>query len=257
MSLLPEKKVSKILRDIYRGKINPKNLPKDIYFATAHHLVSGAYEGFGFDINTAKGKKLKQLLDLRENLYLFSGAKTYQQTVDMAAQLKREDGSYKTFKEFKESVLPIYEEYNVNWLKAEYETAIGQSRMAAQWDYIESTKNILPYLTFSTDGHACPECAPYEGLTRPVDDPIWDIATPLLHFNCMCILRQSDNADELSSDNFVRGLPIDDIPDLFAQNVGKTSEIFTKDHPYFQNAPKSAAKTNFNLPIPNEDQKSK
>lgn len=249
----PEAKISKLLRAIYKGEINPRNLPVGLYDATAKHLLSGAYKGYGFDLDTAKGKRLAQLLDLRENLYLFSGAKTYTQTKDIVGLLRDGDGVVKTFAKFRDDVMPVFETYNTSWLKAEYETAIGQSQMAEQWQTIEETKIFLPYLTFSTDGHACPECAPFEGLTAPVDSRIWDKCLPLLHFNCACVVIQSDDA-QVSDAGFIRGIRgnIDAIPPLFAQNVGKTGEIFTKDHPYYDAGREvpAYAKRNYDLPLP-------
>lgn len=250
--ILSEAKISKLLRGIYKGEINVKNLPVDVYEQTAKYLLSGAYKGFGFDINTAKGEKLLALLDLRDNIYLFSGAKTYQQTSEMTQMIKDTDGIIKSFSSFKNDVMGVYDQYNVDWLKSEYNTAIGQSQMASQWIQIETNKDILPYLTFSTDGHACPECTPFEGLTAPVGSRIWDKCSPLLHYNCMCILIQGDDETALSSKSHIESLSdnIDGISPQFAHNAGKTWEIFNSTHPYFTESPKSLRDKNFDLPIP-------
>ena len=162
-----------------------------------------------------------------------------------------EDGNVRSFSDFKTQAEEVYGKYNEDWLNAEYRTTIGQAQAAQQWQTIEESKDILPYLTFTTAGNPCPECAPFEGLTALVDDPIWDICTPLLHFNCECALIQSDDTTPWGQDK-IDGLPIDSIPEMFQNNPGKTGEIFTKDHPYFEEVPEEAetfAKNNFDLPV--------
>jgi uncharacterized protein with gpF-like domain len=94
-------------------------------------------------------------------------------------------------------------------------------------------------------------------LTAHVDDPIWDSVAPTNHFNCKCLLKQHDE-DVALTDNpeDIVNPVIEEMKnkkqDIFINNVGKTGEIFTKDHPYFDVAKeyREYAKANFNLPIP-------
>lgn len=252
-----DKQIQKLLQGIHDGSINDRNLPDDLYYAIAGYLKKGLYDGFGGDLSAFAEKEefLDNLIELRENIYLFSGAKTFQFIKEAGELLTDEDGQIKPFSEYKVEAQELYGQYNEDWLQAEYNTTIGQAQMANQWQHIEDTKEQLPYLTFSTNGNPCPECEPFEGLTAPVDDPIWDICTPLLHFNCMCILEQHDEDAIPSTKDFIDKLPTDDIPETFQNNPGKTGEIFTKDHPYFDvdKGDKAFAKRNFDLDIPNED----
>lgn len=250
-----DKQIHSVLEKIFNGTVNDRELPKDLYYAIADYLKKGLYEGFGGSPEDFTGDYLDKLLDLRDNIYLFAGAKTFQFTKAAGELIFDSDGVIKSFDTFKAEATDLWGEYNENWLEAEYNTTIGQAQMANQWQGIEDSKDVLPMLTFSTNGNPCDECEPFEGLTAPVDDPIWDICTPLLHFNCMCILEQHDEDATPSTSEFIDNLPIDEIPELFQSNPGKTGEIFTKDHPYFDvdKADKGFAKNNFDLNIPEED----
>lgn len=247
--------IEKLLEGIHDGSITDRDLPENLYYAIADYLKKGLYEGFGGDLTDVEGTKLENLVELRENIYLFSAAKTFNFVKDAADLLTDEDGKIKPFSTFKNEALGLYGQYNENWLQAEYATTIGQAQMAVKWQDIESSKDILPMLRFSTNGHACPECDPFNNLTAPVGHPVWRIASPLLHFRCMCILEQLDSSYAGSSEKHINGLPWDNIPPMFRNNPGQTGEIFNKDHPYFD-VPKEDrkfAKKNFGLDIPKED----
>lgn len=260
-----------VIVGIYEGKIKPKKLPEDLYYATADKLKEGAYKGFGgtllsFDEET---KDWEMLRELRENIYMFSGAKTFQQTLEMSEELIDEEGNVRSFEEFEEIASGIFDKYNEDWLRAEYDTAIGQSRAASKWNDIEKNKDIRPFLQYSAvmDDHTCDICEPLDGLIAEVDDPVWDDIMPLNHFNCNCVVVQldqddvdeqggADDEDEVkewvSQSNETKN-------PLFNMNPGKDKAIFMdtgrNKHPYFEvpERYRELAKANFNLKIPTHD----
>ena len=232
-----DNQIKKLLKDIHTGIISEMNLPEELYLRIGEYMTKALYTGFGSTLENISKENEAILTELRENVWLFSAAKTYQFTKAASDLLTDESGIVKPFSQFYAEGQVVAGDYLDSWAKAEYNTVIGQAQMAEQWQSIEANKDILPMLTFSTAGSPCPECAPFEGLTAPVDDPIWDTCTPLLHFNCMCILIPSDDA-EASDKEFINNLPIDTIPDDFQNNPGKTGEIFTKDNPYFEDTPR-------------------
>lgn len=245
-----DKQVIRLLKGIHSGNINETDLPKDLYEAIKDYLTSGLIKGFGYSLEDVPKEQEPLLQDLYDNVTFFSAAKTFSFIKEASDLLVDEDGVVKPFSQFKTEAEATYGKYNEDWLEAEYRTTIGQSQAAQQWQTIEASKDILPFLTFTTAGNPCPECEPFEGLTAHVDDPIWDICTPLLHYNCECALLQSDDAEVTPQDDIDK-LPTDDIPELFRNNPGKTGEIFTKDHPYFEveEREEAFAKNNFDLPI--------
>lgn len=252
-----DKQIQDLLSEIHDGTITDRNLPKDLYLAIADYLKKGLYEGFGGDLSDFEGEVLDTLLDLRENIYLFSGAKTFQFVKEAGELLADEHGVLKSFSQYKAEAEELYGKYNINWLEAEHKTTIGQAQMAQRWQDIQKNKDILPMLKFSTNGHPCPICNPFEGLMAPYDAAVWKIATPLLHFGCFCILESYDSSEPASDKEFMNRLQpdLDKIPDLFRNNPGETGEVFNKSHPYFDvpKEDKKFAKTNFGLPVPDKD----
>lgn len=245
--------VQKLLKEIHSGDINDRNLPPDLYYAIRDYLTSGLIKGFGYSLEDAPKGQEEILQDLYDNVSFFSAAKTFSFIKEAGDLLVDSEGQIKPFNEWRDEAEATYGKYNDTWAQAEYRTTIGSGQAAQQWQTIEASKDVLPYLTFSTAGSPCPECAPFEGVTAPVDDPLWDEATPLLHFMCECLLLQSDDAT-LSTKEQIDNLPMDDIPDMFRNNPGKTGEIFNSSHPYFNidAADEEFGKSNFGLPVDKE-----
>lgn len=253
-----DKEVENLLKLIYVGIVKTDNLPEDLYFAIAEHLENGLYKGYGANLSDLKlGTPDYELLNtLRENVYIFSGAKTYQQVREMGAMV----ADSATFTDFKKKVYPIYDEYNKNWLQSEYNTARGQAQQANQWIDIQKTKNLFPYLEYTAviDTRTSEICRPLDGIVLPVDDPLWNKYTPLNHFNCRCTLRKIDKYTDVTITDKTKVASItkeldETVQPAFKMNAGKDGYIFDPSkHPYFEVAPKdkALAKQNFNLPIP-------
>lgn len=250
----------KLAAAIYTGAVDENNLPLPVYKHNADELIAGVEKGFkkavkGLEYNTPDRETLAAL---KNNIYRFSAAKTFQQTsemvnaLDLMSKALTEGERIVSFKDFKEVVKGISGRYNVDYLRTEYTTAIASAQSASAWARFESEKETLPNLRYSTIGDACPICAPLDGVTLPITDPFWDSNNVPQHFNCLCILEQEDedfkvtsNAkrDELAAN--LEGLK----SEVFNNNVGKSKEIFNEAHPYFS-APRELVENNFGLPIP-------
>ena len=247
-----------LISGIYSGEITEYNIPEDLYHATANYLKSGLYEGFGGTLSDFSGKDLELLSELRENIYMFSAAKSFTELQQMRDLLINSDGELKSGREFAKDAASTFENFNENWGLTERNTCIAQAQSASKWNEIQKNKDLLPYLVYQTvgEGLGCDICSPLDGLTAPVDDPIWDSVAPVNHFNCECILIQEekDNVSvtpEEEKSNIVDGVN-GNMSDVFKMNAGKDGYIFKDDHPYFQVQPKDEkfAKENFGLPIP-------
>ena len=259
-----------LLIKVFDGTITQYELPENLYNEIADYLKKGLYKGFGvkFDdltkqINENLGKfiesDLELLTELRTNIYQFSGAKTYQQIKEMAEKLTDENGVIRSFSDFKVDATSIFETFNKDYLKAEYNTAIEQGTSAVHWANIEKNKDVLPNLQYSTIGDACDICAPLDDLMAPVDDPIWDTIMPPNHFNCQCVVLQHEDDVKLTSDDDKQETfdKVDGrMSDEFKMNSGKDGYVFSPDHPYFS-VPKEDvefAQKNFDLKIPTTDE---
>lgn len=225
-----DKQIDDLLQGIYAGNIDVDSLPIDLYQAVSKYLISG--------LDAIEGKVSKSLLsELIGNLKYFSGAKVYHQINELT--ILKNDAEIKTFSEFKGEALKIYDQYNVNWMRTEYDTTIGQAQMCERWSQIEEQKTQLPYLQYSAviDNNTSEICEPLDGICLPVDDSFWDTNSPLNHFNCRCSLEQLDEFDakvtEQSKADEVSKQMNEERQPLFNSNPYRDKEIFSKEHPYF------------------------
>lgn len=237
---------------VYGGIFSITNLPVTLFKKNAEYLTEGLFKGYGkalieFDFNSPDYGMLKEL---RDNVYKFSAAKTYQQIRDVSKLLKK-GNQIKPFNEFKKEASVIFEEYNVNYLQAEYQTAVAQAQMASRWVDIQEDKDVFPYLVFDTvgDGRVRDEHRRLEGIKKPVGDPFWKTYYPPLDWRCRCTVKQESEADGLSDVN-IADLPAPN--PLFRGNVGIDKKVFSEKHPYFKvpKEDKALAEANFNLPMP-------
>lgn len=254
------KDIANLIRSVYEGRITQRNLPENLYLAIANYLKKGLYQGFGAKLSDLKpGTRDHDLLtELRENIYMFSAAKTYQQVRGMS-DLLTDGGKGREFAEFKELATQEYDIYNQTWLRTEYDTAIGQAQSAVRWNNIQAQKDVLPLLRYSAvmDPNTSEICAPLDGITLPVDDPFWNTFMPLNHFNCRCTVEQLDEAAVTPAQQVEDATEEvrQDMQPVFEMNPGRDGYIYDKSHPYFDVSPndKGFARENFGLPIPESD----
>ena len=249
--------IEAMIKGIESGLYDNYNLPVKYYNALVEYLSKAVFDGFGADFTTVSMLDTALLNELTNNIYMFGAAKTFQQTKEISSLLVDENGKIRSSSEFNKIARDTYDNWNNNWGVTEYNTAIAQADAAAKWADIERQQDVMPYLEYSTIGDACTICKPLDGIIAPVNDAIWNKVAPTNHFGCMCILLQR-NSDVKTTENnktIVNGVVEkmkEKKQDIFINNVGKTGEIFTKDHPYFEvpQQYKNFAMNNFNLPIP-------
>lgn len=267
-----QQEIDALFEAIYNGDINPLNLPEDLYLSVSEYLLKGMKQGFGEkSMSIEWGLKDEEMIaSLTQNVYMFSAARTFQQTLEMSEALVDKDGELLTFSEFKKAAGEIYTRFNggeiedeirPGWIEAEYNTAVIQAQNAKGWNDIERRKDVLPYLSYNAIDDACEICAPFNGITLPVDDPFWDENAPENHFNCRCLLEQLDQEEgesqESDEDDIKSALEeTKGVPEDFKYNAGKKGELFSSEgksaHPYFS-VPKEYqefAKENFQLRFP-------
>lgn len=253
-------KISALIEGIYDGSITEYDLSVDLYKAIGEYFQKGLYKGFGMDLKDAAGKDLELLTELRENIWMFSAAKTFQEVKDIGALMYNENDELRSLKEFNDLGRDAYSLWNDTWGTTEYNTAEGQAQSASKWNEIEANKKLFPMIRYSAviDDNTSDICLPLDGLVAPVDDPIWDTISPENHFNCRCVLLQEEETVEATpadeKDDRVKSVE-DKMSDLFKMNPGKDGYIFKDDHPYFEVEKKdrSFARENFGLPLPGDE----
>lgn len=254
-----EKDLAALLEGIYEGAITEDDLPEDLYFAIADFLKKGLYKGFGSSLKELKPgtADFELLTELRENIYMFSAAKTFQEVKEISSWLIDDNGERRSKKDFQELGRNTFDTWNNAWGDAEYDTAVGMAQNAVKWQQIEEQKELLPVLRYSAvgDEETCEICQPLDGLTAPVDDPVWDSIMPENHFRCRCLVEQLEEGETTPNKNEIVSGVEEKMDDIFKINPGKDKVIFSDEHPYFDVAKKdqSLAENNFGLPIPETD----
>jgi len=253
VSKFTEEETEAYLLAVYGGLITTESLSLNYHEVVGGFLYNGVLKGWG----AVRFNELEAeiLAGITENVYVFSAAKQYQQVREMEAIIKafsRSANELIPFAEFQKGALEIFETYNKNWLRTEFDTAIAQSQNAKKWAKIQAEKEIFPLVQYKTqnDGLVRDAHAALHNVIKPVDDPFWTNNMPANGWNCRCFTQQLDEGEVTEN---VKELTEEEQPELFRMNAGKDKMIFDpKKHPYFSIARGDAElrTNNFNLPKP-------
>lgn len=285
MSNFIEYDFGRLIAAIYSGAIDEWNLPRGLYQKTADKFIEAINNGMdaprpmeigmGGGFRMPKQEQPAQSIgiayntpdeilrsELIENVYVFSGAKTFQQVKELVSNIAP-DGLVQPFNKFKKSAEKIIGKYNDQWLRTEYNTALGSAQSARDWQEFEDDVELFPYLKYDAiiDPNTSDICRPLEGITLPVNHPFWNKFSPLNHFNCRCRLIKISQYEEVKKTGKKKLTRVSEkiepqMQELFMFNPGKERLVFKETgkgkHPYFNVAPKyrEYAQNNFNLPIP-------
>lgn len=175
---------------------------------------------------------------LRNNVFIFSGLKTYHSLSEVGLSLTNEDGSTRSWPDFHNDVKAIDGRYNTDYLYAEYNHAIHSSQMAVKWHKWEKDGDQydLQYRT-AGDERVREAHQQLDGVTLPPSDKFWSSYLPPNGWNCRCNVVQVLRGDYQRSDSdavTAIGDQYTEAPkaQMFRFNAGKTLEIFPAKHPY-------------------------
>lgn len=236
-------KLSDKIRDRVLNRLRSKgfDVDKDIepdLFAHTFNQLEKALDIFG---SPEWGTPDRDFLEaLRHSEAVFAAFKTHQQQKELHEQLTDEEGKLKSFDQFRKDTEPIIQEYNVNWLRTEYDTAVRRARFAADWKRFEKDKDLYPNLKWlpsvsvnKREGHRV-----FYNRVWKADDPFWSTNYPGNLWNCKCGLTSTD--EKITEGRIPSG---HDKPEPgLDKNPGITGEMFTDTHPYIKDAGKEARK---------------
>jgi SPP1 gp7 family putative phage head morphogenesis protein len=200
---------------------------------TGDQLSQAVQEGYGMQLPELEyGTPDAVLLGkLTTHLYVFSANKSYKLLTELNALLV-DDGQIRSFPSFKKEALKLHEDYNIQWLKTEYETAVATGQMAAKWLTFQDKKDqyFLKYTTVG-DSRVRPAHHELDGITLPVDHTFWNTHYPPLGWKCRCNVTRVPRTGRKATDE-------DDLANLsqkpaeFGHNAGKTGVVFPESHQY-------------------------
>lgn len=243
-----------IMSGIYAGTITSENLSFSMYDTISGELIKNVNRGFG-QVDTSGNEAIISLLkDFQENTYVFSGAKTHEQTKALSALVFDSDGRKVPFSQFKKEAEEILDTFNKNWLQAEQRTAIAQANAGRDWERIQDQKGTLPNLKYTTagDNRVRAEHNDLDGIVRPVDDSFWADNYPPNGWRCRCDVDQLASGTVTPLSEMVKMRNVEPISELFRMNAGIDRVVFPLEHPYFKGATKEQLETNFGFGIPEQ-----
>ena len=241
-----DKQKESLFKGIYSGAINEYNLPKNLYKSTAIVLNDGVESEFG-------KRDTGMLKEFKNNIYMFSAAKTFHQVLEMQTFMSLD------YAEFKKKVDNTFETYNKAYLDSEYTTAVTSANNALNYRDAINDSDLFTQLKYVAiiDKHTSDICRQLDGTIANTTDTFWHTHTPPNHFNCRCHVEKIDKYSEVKPFGPKRlEIIAEDVDQLihpsFKNNSGITEKAFTKEHPYFRvpKKYKSWAEKNFGLPIP-------
>lgn len=214
--------LASFVKSIFEGKLKKGEISKPVFNIYNEILQAAISEGYE---NVPDSDKAFYN-ELSYNQSVFAAFKTHSIGDDLAKLLTDEKGELRTFSEFQKAVNPLLDNYNQNWLRAEYNTSVASAQAAKKWQDIQRDKDLFPYLEFRTqnDNAVRSEHKRLHGIIRKVDDAFWNTHYPPLGFNCRCTVRKLEEGTETK-------LP-KDLPqpkEGFSENVGKTARVFDSE----------------------------
>ena len=220
------------IRYAYRHKGFDGGVYHPIVKATGAELVKGVDAGYGI-LQDYDSPDYIMREYLKRNVWKFSVAKNYNDSIRLSNLLIRKDGSVRPWHEFKKEALFVVGASN-RYLKTEYDTIVAGAQMSRLWQEIQRDKHIFPFVQFDVvlDGRTSDICEPLHKLIFKVDDPVLAYYFPPNHFNCRTTVRKLRTG--VPSKNY----QLPDIPEAFKNNIGVSGEIFTQENRYIANTPK-------------------
>lgn len=173
-------------------------------------------------------KKTLELYDealaesLKANILEFSAFKEASYRVALV-ELIEEKNILPTWKEFKEEALKLSKNYNVNWLKTEYDQTVATANMAGKYNDFLETADLYPNLQYVTvgDRRVRDKHKKWDGFIAPIKHPIWQKLLPPNDWGCRCDVLPSDDEPTAGYKNFDA-----DIKEEFANNPAISGKVF-------------------------------
>lgn len=191
------------------------------------HAVGSAFASPEF------GKPEPDFLNqFKYNTGVFSAFKAHAEQELLVSLLLDEEGNIRSFPEFRKAVKKVNIQWNDEWLRTEYNTAVRSARAAANYRDALRSKEMYPNLEYlkSTSSEKREEHLEWVGTVLPIDHPWWDSHLPPVEWNCKCSFRPTDKpATDVPTSSG------EEIPPVFRNNPGKTGEfVKLSEHPYLK-----------------------
>lgn len=180
---------------------------------------------------------------LEKDVFIFSALKTHAQLTEARSFLKDTEGNIRTYEAFEQDVRKLNENYNRNYLEAEYNFATQSGQSAADWvNFSDDTSRY--YLQYRTagDDRVRDSHRALHNITLPKDDPFWDYYYTPNGWRCRCRIVEvlaTDNDKSNSKEAMRKGEKATALvdkngkaSDIFKFNPGKENKLMPPDNTY-------------------------
>lgn len=237
--------LDKIIDEAYKRIYNNKKYSADNILDYTD-LIEATNDVLKSAVNNAIKTEIpaRMMESLNKDVFLFSALKTHSQLFEASRQLLNSEGKQKPFYQFAQDVAKIKENYNRNYLEAEYEFAFSSAQMASNWNDIQQNEDRydIQYRT-AQDDKVRVSHQPLHGITLPSEDAFWNQYYPPNGWRCRCTAVEvrkgkfdaSNSQDAIASGEKATSLIGKDGKnrlEIFRFNPGKQQVIFPPKHPY-------------------------
>lgn len=202
---------------------------KPLIQETANVFKTGIDKGIKTAIPDVMRAKLEQ------DIFLFSGMKTYSQLKEASLLLRDEHGNIKSAERFLNDVKKIDATYNERYLRAEYQYAVSASQSAAQYhEYMQDADRYDLQIRTAADDKVRASHAVLHNVTKPAIDSFWDTTWTPFDWGCRCRIIQVLKGKYAETDSEAADTAVNKaVPKLFRFNPGRQQIIFPEKHPYY------------------------
>lgn len=210
-------------------KRQPDSIAPEVWEHEVAQMTGALADGYGKMGAQWGGKDWAFFQNLRYNTAVFDAFKCNREIKDVHKLLTWEDGTAKTWEEFRRDAMRVCEKYNQRWLQTEFNLAHAAAKAARKWQDYERNADLYPNLRYIAvqDERTRHSHAALHGCVIPIDHPFWNKYYPPNDWNCRCSVQPTDDPVRMPP-----GEPV--IPDMFRVNVGKTAQVFDMSHPYYK-----------------------
>lgn len=237
LKLALNNKLSDVIQRAYAKALQKNQLDAETMGLNYDKLWGGASKELKIktDLGDVRNPQFALGVAMRDNIMSFVAFKNYHNVNELVAALTNPDGTARTFEQFKKVATEIQTDFNVRHLESEFRMCQAAGQSALQWQQQWQDRDLYPKLQYRTANDARVRASHriLEGVCYPIEAAFWDTMYPPNGFGCRCGVKQvSESVRDRAPKRPIKDT---EIPEAFRCNAGKTGEIASQKHPYFQN----------------------
>lgn len=231
------------IKKIFKNELNNGEIDADYYFRVAQKLSEAVSKGLNGDSFKATDYRNTLKAHLDHNVFAFSAAKNFKAYEFYKNALTDEKGEPVSYNRFRDKVTEMDVEFNDNWLRTEYNSAMSMAQAADKWQKLQA----FEYLEYRTvgDNRVRASHEKLDGKVFKTNDPVWNTIYPPNDWGCRCtVVPAAKGAKANTFEEVKADIKAANIQPYFQKNAGKGKVVFHDDHPFFESMKNTGLKIN-------------